>query len=95
MFDKVKLALRITNTAFDDEITALINDCLAELTMLGIYDPETMGSDSQILTAVIFYCKGRFGKGVDTDKWEKLYHDKVTKLLIAADYGARERTANA
>ena len=67
MFDKVKLALRIKNTAFDDEITALINDCLAELTMLGIYDPETMESDSQILTAVIFYCKGRFGKGADTD----------------------------
>ena len=95
MFDKVKLALRITNTAFYYEITALINDCLADLTMLRIYDSETMVSDSQLLTAVIFYCKGLFGKGVDTDKWEKLYHDKVTKLLIAADYGARERAANA
>lgn len=95
MLYKVKLALRITNEAFDAEINALINDCLAELSILGIYDKKTMESDSQILTAVIFYCKGRFGKGVDTDKWEKLYNDKVTKLLIAADYGARERAENA
>lgn len=93
MLAKVKLALRISSGAFDSEIQALIDDCLAELAMLGIYDADTMSADNQILTAVIFYVKGRFGAGVDTEKWETLYHDKLTKLMIAADYGGRDVNA--
>lgn len=84
--------MRIKSPAFDVEITALINDCLSELKMLGIYT-EALRNDPQILTTVIFYVKGRFGAGVETEKWEKLYRDKLVKLMIAKDYGGRANNA--
>ena len=85
LFEDVKLALRKTTDSFDAEIQALIDDCLAELKMLGIYKSELEG-DPQILTAVVFYCKSRFGENPESEKWEKLYRDKVEKLMIAAGY---------
>ena len=86
MLAQVKLALRVSIAAFDTEIQALIDDCLEELTMLGIYGGE-LANDKQILSAVIFYCKARFGDNPDSEKWEKIYRDKVEKLLIAQRYG--------
>lgn len=90
MFERVKMALRITTTAFDDEIRQFIDDCLAELRMLGIYR-DGMSGDNQIISTVIFYCKARFGNNPDADRWEKIYSDKVSKLLIAKGYGADGR----
>lgn len=86
MLAKVKLALRISTSAFDTEIQALIDDCISELTMLGIYDSE-LANDSQILSTVIFYCKARFGDNPESEKWEKIYRDKLEKLIIAHGYG--------
>lgn len=86
MLSDVKLALRVSISAFDGEIQALINDCISELTMLGIYDEELTGDD-QIISTVIFYCKARFGDNPESEKWEKIYRDKLEKLLIAKKYG--------
>ena len=84
----VKVALRINTTAFDGEIENLIDDCLSELSMLGIYDAN-LADDQQIEATVKYYCKARFGAAEDAEKWERIYRDKLTKLLIAAGYGAR------
>ena len=88
MLTKVKLALRVVTQAFDAEIEALIDDCISELTMLGIYD-AALADDPQIQSAVIFYCKAKFGAAEDAERWERIYKDKLEKLKIAADYGAR------
>lgn len=86
MLSNVKLALRVSISAFDNEIQALINDCISELTMLGIYGEE-LENDEQIISTVIFYCKARFGDNPESEKWEKIYRDKLEKLLIAKKYG--------
>lgn len=82
MLQEVKLALRISTTAFDSEIQMLIDDCLLELAGLGITK-----EDAQTKIAVISYCKWKFGSNPDADKWEKNYHDKVAKLMSMSGYG--------
>ena len=46
MLDKVKLALRISGSAFDEEVTDLINAAIADLRLVGISVPEVQGSPS-------------------------------------------------
>lgn len=95
MLEDVKLALRIKTAAFDHEIQNLIDDCLAELGGLGVYRQENHMAagvpDMQILSAVIFYCKWKFGNNPDAERWENIYRDKVTKLMVAAGYGLPAR----
>lgn len=89
MLENVKLALRITGDAFNTEISALIADCIAELQMLGVYE-TALADDSQILSIVIFYCKAFFGDPDESERWQKIYKDKLEKLQIATGYGNRE-----
>lgn len=91
MLELVRLALRRTTSAFDAEIQLLIDDCLTELTSLGVLDGPGAAdaSDPQIQTAVIAYCKWKFGENPDADKWEHIYTDKVSKLMHMTGYGLR------
>jgi len=83
----VKLALRIssTSTTFDDEIKLYIADCLAELAGLGVTNisETTAGTttyDDQVQSAVIAYCKWKFGNNEDKAQWEAIYHQKLAQL---------------
>lgn len=87
MLTLVKLALRRTDTTFDTEIQQIIDDCISELTMLGIYR-GSMESDKQIIEAVILYAKWHFGQNEDAERYREFYYDKVQKLQIAKGYGA-------
>ena len=91
MLDHVKIALRVKTNMFDDEIQGYIDDCLLELAGFGIYHKEEhlkMGVyDKQIQNAVVFYCKWKFGNNPDAERWEAIYHDKVTKLQCMTGYG--------
>ena len=91
MLDHVKLALRIKTNIFDEEIQGLIDDCLSELAGFSIYRKEehlkTGIYDKQIESAVIFYCKWKFGNNPDAERWGDIYHDKVSKLLCMTGYG--------
>ena len=40
MLDKVKAALRVKTTAFDDEVQGLIDACKADLRLVGVNVPE-------------------------------------------------------
>ena len=77
MLELVKLALRITTTAFDSEILMLIAACQEEMEGLGvIYDANS----SQIQSAVIAFCKWQFGENDQADRWESIYHEKLAQL---------------
>ena len=86
MLTIVKLALRRSDTAFDSEIQQIIDDCISELTMLGIYRSE-LADDKQIIEAVILYAKWHFGQNEDSEKFREYYYDKIQKLQIAKGYG--------
>lgn len=87
MLNIVKLALRRTDTTFDSEIQQIIDDCIEELTMLGIYRDE-LSQDKQITEAVILYAKWHFGQNEDAERYREFYYDKIQKLQIAKGYGA-------
>lgn len=89
MLELVRLALRRTTQAFDTEIQLLIDDCLQELCGLGIILDPSADLDPQVQTAVICYCKWKFGDNPDADRWEKIYTDKVEKLQSMTGYGLR------
>ena len=91
MLTLCKTALRISTSAFDTEIKMLINDCLLELYGLGLVDDATMDPvDEQIQGAVIFYCKWKFGDNPDAERWEHIYNDKISRLLLMSGYGLEE-----
>ena len=46
MLDKVKLALRLSGTALDDEVSDLINAAIADLRLVGINIPAEARSPS-------------------------------------------------
>ena len=41
---------------------------------------EEIDLDPQIQSALIAYCKWKFGFNDDADRWEKIYHTKLAQL---------------
>lgn len=85
MLNEVKLALRITGTAFDTEIQLIINAAIAEMKALGVTNiSQTVESvttyDPQCAIAIIEYCKWKFGSNEESEKWEKMYHEQLAQL---------------
>lgn len=89
---KVKIAVRRTDTtAFDTELSDLIDACLADLGIAGVDQTDT--TDPLIVRAVCTYCKTNFG---ETDEYEHLkasYDEQKATLQMSnkytnyADYG--------
>lgn len=89
MLNRVKLALRITTNAFDDEITGLITAALADMGIVGI-TPSYLNSattDELIITAVITYVKLHFGDPSDPDRLKRSYDEQKAQLITATGYG--------
>ena len=89
MLARVKLALRITTNAFDDEITGLITAALGDLGIVGI-TPSYLNSGTTnelIITAVITYVKLHSGEPSDPDRLKKSYDEQKAQLITATGYG--------
>ena len=89
MLDRVKLALRITTNAFDDEITGLITAALMDLGIVGVnpYSLTSGTTDELIITAVITYVKMRFGEPSDPERLKRSYDEQKAQLITATGYG--------
>ena len=86
MLTRVKLALRITTTSFDAELTGLITAALMDLGLVGVVDTVTT-TDELIITAVITYVKLHFGEPSDPDRIKKSYDEQKAQLITATGYG--------
>ena len=84
MLDAVRLALRLTTTAFDHEITDLIEACKIDLKLAGVVRIED--SDPLILRAVTLYAKAHFGYVEDGEKYQRSYELLKTSLCLAEAY---------
>lgn len=86
MLQLVKNALRIKSEDFDEELNLLIDDCLAEMTGLGVTGCNIQTEDPQIRSTVIAYVKWRFGDSTTKDEWERVYHVKLGQLMNMTGY---------
>lgn len=86
MLNKVKTALRLTTTAYDDELQDLINACKADLGLTDIYTIND--DDVLIIRCVILYCKMYFGTPNDTDskRLKQAYDELKGSMLMSSKY---------
>ena len=92
MLNKVKLALRVDGTVFDEEIQDLIDACKLDLGIGGVDAP--LETDALIARAVVLYCKAHFGlDNPNSEKYLESYTSLKTSLSLAGDYrSVLERT---
>lgn len=88
LIDKVRMACRVTTTAYDNEFADLISAAFADM---GITDirPELL-TDGNIMPliqrAVITYCRLNFGQPDDYDRLKKSYDEQKAQLLMSSTY---------
>lgn len=83
MLEKVKLALRISTTAYDDELTDLIASAKLDLGIAGVV-PDSL--DALVTRAIITYCKMSFGLPEDYDRLKRSYDEQKAQMSTATGY---------
>lgn len=86
MLDTVKMALRITTSAFNSEITGLIAAACADLGIVGV-TAETTTADPLLIRAIVTYCRLHFGAPEDYDRLKKSYDEQKAQLITCTGYG--------
>lgn len=85
MLDDVKLALRISNQAYDVEIADLIDAAKLDLQISGVNKIDE--TDPLIKRAIIVYVKAHFGyDNPDAERLQQSYVLLKQHLSIAGDY---------
>lgn len=84
MLALVKVALRITSSAFDDELNMLISAAQTDLGIAGVELPSTLDEICQ--TAICTYCKMNFGNPSNYDKLKASYDEQKAQLQTATGY---------
>lgn len=79
-----KLALRITTTAFDNEISNLLTAAQLDLGVAGVEVPAEM--DALVSLACITYVKMHFGQPDDYDRLKKSYDEQKAQLVTCTGY---------
>ena len=84
MLEKVKLALRVVTSAFDDELTDMIAAARYDLGIAGVVIPEEM--NELVTRAIITYCKMNFGIPEDYDRLKRSYDEQKAQMSNATGY---------
>ena len=85
LLDEVKLALRVTTNAYDDELNSLIESAKLDLGIAGVTFDLL---DDVVKTAIKTYCKMNFGTpNSDTyDRLKKSYDEQKAQMSNATGY---------
>lgn len=93
MLSKVKLALLISTTEFDSELTELITAAVLDLNIAGVDNAEvvkTEPSDALVSRAIISFCAYNFelmhGEESRSDRFKKIYDEQKAQLSMATNY---------
>lgn len=84
MLSKVKLALRITTNAYDDELSGLIEAAKLDLGIAGVIIPSEL--DAIVSLAIITYCKCHFGEPDEYDRLKASYDEQKAQLSMCTGY---------
>lgn len=84
MLAAAKMALRITTTAFDSEITSLLNAALLDLGVAGVVIPDEI--NALVQQACITYVRMNFGQPDDYDRMKRSYDEQKAQLSTCTGY---------
>lgn len=86
MLAATKLALRIKTTAFDTEITDLLNSAMLDLGVAGVVIPSETTMLVIVQQACITYVKMHFGQPDDYDRLKSSYDEQKAQLATCTGY---------
>lgn len=87
LLDDVKLALRITSSAFDSEVQDLIDAAIADLQLSGVRLEKLDADDPLIRRAVMVYCKANFGyDNPEAERFQHSYDMLKAHLTLSQEY---------
>ena len=86
LLEKTKLALRVTVTNYDTDLTALINAAKLDLGIAGVELPSAL--DAICERAIITYCKVHFSSLSDGEyaRLKASYDEQKAQLVTATGY---------
>ena len=85
LLDDVKKVLRISNTAFDVEISDLIDVCKLDLGISGTV--KVVDTDKLIKQAITTYVKANFGwDNPDAERLQESYNMMKNTITLSSDY---------
>lgn len=86
MLEKLKMALRLTTDAYDDDLNDLISAAQLDLGIAGVVVPSEL--DALVGRAIITYCKLHFGASADADytRLKASYDEQKAQLMTATGY---------
>lgn len=87
LLDKVKLALRMTTSEFDTELTDLIAAAKADIEIVGV---DYVENDALMERAVVTYCKCNFGQPDDYDRLKAAYDEQKAQFRCNSTYMENE-----
>lgn len=92
LLEKIKKSLRITSSAFDEEVEDLITACQHDLMLSGVSKEKADDeSDPLILRAITVYAKANFGfDNPDADRLQLSYNMIKTHLTLSQEYTPKE-----
>lgn len=81
---KAKKARRITTTAYDDEVTRLLEAAFLDLGVAGVEVPEQL--DALVTQAAITYFLANFGEPEHYDRLKASYDEQKAQLSMTTGY---------
>ena len=84
MLEKVKMALRLSTTAYDNELNVYINSAKIDLGIAGVELPATLDAICEM--AIITYCRMHFGTPDNYDRLKASYDEQKAQLRTATGY---------
>lgn len=84
LIDNCRMALRITTTAYDTEITEYIESAKRDLGIAGVVATTT--PDELVSKAIMTYVKMSFGNPDNYDRLKESYDEQKAQLQTATGY---------
>jgi hypothetical protein len=84
MLTKVKMALRLSTNAYDNELNVYIDSAKIDLGIAGVELPDTLDAICEM--AIITYCRMHFGTPDNYDRLKASYDEQKAQLRTATDY---------
>jgi len=84
LITSAKLAARITTTAFDAQVSNLLDAAVLDLGLAGVEVPETL--DALVKQAEITYFLMNFGQPDEYDRLKRSYDEQKAQLSMATGY---------